>query len=51
MQFANWIDTLVEEKNLDPEHIFEVEGKSGVTSPRTKVRGFSFPIQAAQCAV
>lgn len=30
MQFAKWLDTLIEEKNLDPEHIFEVEGKSGI---------------------
>ena len=29
MQFNQWIDTLVEEKNLDTEQVFDVEGPSG----------------------
>jgi len=29
MTFAKWIDTLIEEKGYDTEHLFEVEGKSG----------------------
>jgi len=27
MTFNKWIDTLVSEKGLDTEHVFEVEGK------------------------
>lgn len=29
MNFAQWLDTFVQEKNLDTEHIFEVEGDGG----------------------
>lgn len=29
-RFAQWLDTFVEEKGLDPERIFEVEGPSGL---------------------
>ncbi|MCV6988671.1 hypothetical protein H7I87_00360 [Mycobacterium timonense] len=27
---GNWLDTFVEEKELDREHLFEVEGPSGL---------------------
>lgn len=30
MRFANWLDTFLEEKGIDLEHGFEVEGPSGV---------------------
>ena len=30
MRFEQWIDTLVEEKEMDPEQILEVEGPSGL---------------------
>ena len=29
MQFAQWLDTFVEEKGIDTEMLLEVEGKSG----------------------
>ena len=29
MHFAKWLDTLVEEKGIDPEMLIEVEGPSG----------------------
>jgi hypothetical protein len=29
MNFAQWLDTLVEEKGIDPEMLIEVEGPSG----------------------
>ena len=29
MSFSSWIDTLVEEKNIDLEEMFSVEGSSG----------------------
>jgi hypothetical protein len=28
--FVQWLDTFVDEKGLDPDHIFEVEGPSGL---------------------
>jgi hypothetical protein len=31
-RFNNWIDTLVEEKNVDLEECFEVEGPSGTNT-------------------
>lgn len=30
MNFKNWIETLVEEKNIDLETIIEAEGNSGI---------------------
>ena len=30
MSFGKWIDTLIEEKGYDTEHVFEVEGASGL---------------------
>ncbi|MDE8649057.1 hypothetical protein PXH69_29205 [Rhodococcus qingshengii] len=32
MSQARWIDTLIDEKGYDPEHIFEVEGPSGINT-------------------
>lgn len=32
MSFVSWIDTLVDEKEYDLEHRFEVDGPSGVNS-------------------
>lgn len=29
MTFDRWIDTLLMEKNIDPDHMLEVEGASG----------------------
>ena len=29
MSFEKWLDTLVEEKGLDGDHVFEVNGDSG----------------------
>jgi hypothetical protein len=29
MAFNNWLDTFIEEKNIDTERTFEVEGASG----------------------
>lgn len=29
MKFGKWIDTFIEEKGIDTEFVFEVEGKSG----------------------
>lgn len=29
MRFSTWLDTLVSEKNYDPEHTFEVAGARG----------------------
>lgn len=29
MKFSKWIDTLVEEKGIDTESMFEIEGASG----------------------
>jgi hypothetical protein len=29
MNFEKWLDTLVEEKDLDLEHVFEIDGPSG----------------------
>ncbi len=30
MTFNNWLDTFIEEKNLDLDHTFEVEGDGGL---------------------
>ena len=30
MNFAKWLDTLVKEKELDGDHVFEVGGSSGL---------------------
>jgi hypothetical protein len=29
MEFSTWLDTFVQEKNFDPEHIFEIKGEWG----------------------
>ena len=29
MSFAKWLDTLVKEKELNTDHVFEVDGSSG----------------------
>lgn len=29
MTFDKWLDTFIEEKGIDPDHIFEVQGDSG----------------------
>lgn len=30
MKFSEWIDTLIEEKNINTDRIFEIEGASGI---------------------